>query len=419
MKSPHQASYRATSQCRLGRTLPVVLVCAVCLMIGMAILIPTVQAAREAARRMSCINNFKQIGLALHNYHSTFGRLPPGCGGSGPTSGNDDLSNQSRLCALVGIVPFLEQSSMWSLISNPYETGDMPTPDFAEGESNKMKGDPYFRDRLDRMSTAPGPLVDNYGKHYFPAMGPAPWRAVVYPPWQEGMFSYRCPSDPVERPSKHAAMTNYACSYGDGIDKVGESEESISQRGVFVNGRARRFDDIIDGIANTLMMAEVATFDGTRRATGSIAANITGLKNNPSKCLATVDQHGNYRTGLMLRMTPDGKAARGGNWADGAILWSGITTILPPNSPSCDTSKDIQLEGVFSAGSRHAGGSHVLMADGVVKFIADSIEAGDLTRPSVYPGSPTPAAIDSPYGVWGAMGTIQGKTDEAAAINLE
>ncbi len=419
MNNLARIEYRTLSHSRSGRTLLVVIVCALCLLIVLAILFPAVEAGREAARRMSCSNNFKQIGLGFHNYHATYDQLPPGCGGTGPTPDNDDLSNQRRLSALVPIVPYLESSPLWSQISNPYETGDKSAPEYPDDEGKHVKGNLHDRDQLDEMSTAPGPLVNDDGENYLPSMGPAPWRANVYPPWQKGMWCYRCPSDAVERPSKHAGLTNYALCYGDGIDKVGESEVSISQRGVFANGRARRFDDITDGMSNTMMMAEVNTFDGTRHATGSIAANISGLKDNPSKCLATIDQYGNYRTGTTLRMTPDGQASRGGNWADGAILWSGITTVLPPNSPSCDTSIDILLEGVFSAASHHAGGCHVLMADGAVKFITDSIDTGDLTRPSVYPGSPTPAGVDSPYGVWGAVGTIQGRTDEVDAADRE
>ncbi|WP_186775154.1 DUF1559 domain-containing protein [Allorhodopirellula solitaria] len=394
---------------RSGRTLLAVVVCVICLLIVLALFFPALEATRETARRMSCSNNFKQIGLGFHNYHAAYSQLPPGCGGTGPTPGDDDLSNQQRLSALVPIVPFLEASPMWQSISNPYETGDEPTPEFSEHDQKFIKGDAYYRDRFDELSTAPGPLTSEDGTRYFPAMGPAPWRASVYPPWQEGMRTYRCPSDPSERPTKHAGLTNYACSYGDGVDTIGERVESISQRGVFANGRARCFDDITDGMANTLMMAEVATFQGTRSATGSIAANIAGLQEDPWQCLATVDQQGNYRSGITLRMTPDGKASRGGNWADGAICWTGITTVLPPNSPSCDTSIDSRLEGVFSAASRHAGGCHVLMADGAVKFITDSVDTGDLTQPSVYPDSLSPAAIDSPYGVWGALGSIQGK----------
>ncbi len=376
----------------------------------LAMLLPAVQAAREAARRMSCSNNFKQIGLAFHNYHSAYNQLPQGCGGTGPTPGNDDLSNQRRLSALVPIIPFLEASPMWEMISNEYETADTPRPVTAGGGDFYEKGGSYFRDHLDELSNAPGPLINDKGRRCFPPMGPAPWRASVYPVWQLGMMTYRCPSDYTERPPKHAALSSYALCYGDGVQEVGEDVESISQRGVFANGRARAFRDIHDGLVNTLMMAEVLTDNGTRRATSAIAANIAGLRDDPSQCWATIDSRGAYLPNIQLRRTPDGLASRGGNWADGAILWSGFNTILPPNSPNCETSSNTavnaRLEGVFSASSSHQGGCHVLMADGAVKFVTTSIDYGDLQTTSVYPGSPTSETIDSPYGVWGALGTI-------------
>jgi prepilin-type processing-associated H-X9-DG protein len=94
-------------------------------------------------------------------------------------------------------------------------------------------------------------------------------------------------------------------------------------------------------------------------------------------------------------------------------MYTSFTTILPPNSPSCQRGGGDYNEGVHSAGSRHQGGAHVLMGDGAVVFITDSIEAGDNTLPPIerglgsnpgwYPGAEPGAP--SPYGLWGALGT--------------
>lgn len=86
-------------------------------------------------------------------------------------------------------------------------------------------------------------------------------------------------------------------------------------------------------------------------------------------------------------------------------LYTGVLTVLPPNAELCfqDTQEG---EGNATASSRHQGGVHVLMADGAVKFLTDSIEAGNSEAPQVrHDGAFTPAGSQSPYGLWGALGT--------------
>lgn len=388
-----------------------------CLMLLLALLIPAIQTARETARRMSCINNAKQLGLAFHNYHAAFLQLPPACGGTGPTAGRDELSNQNRLSSWVAVVPFVEASCLWDMISSPYTTGPHPSSNEGLDDLTKTKSCESFRDQLDALSVAPGPLMSEDGSRYFPPMGPAPWKANVYPIWQWGLSTLRCPSDPTQKPQAHAAFSNYVFCYGDAIHDVGypagefldfrlRTTDTGSHRGAFKAGRPTRFDDITDGLSHTLLAAEVATSDASRRGFSSITANITDLKDNPSRCLDVVDSSGNVKPDFQLRFTPDGKASRGGNWADGAISWSGFNTILPPNSPNCDTERELRLEGVFSASSLHHGGCHALFADGAVRFVVNTIDTGDLTRASVYTDNPTDSNVDSPYGVWGALGTI-------------
>src|SRR6056297_3197131 len=100
------------SRRKRGFTLVELLVVIAIIGILVGLLLPAVQAAREASRRMSCSNNFKNVGLAVHNYHSAFKQLP--VSGTGPSW------NNMRLGASVAILPFIEQQGLWEQVSNPH-----------------------------------------------------------------------------------------------------------------------------------------------------------------------------------------------------------------------------------------------------------------------------------------------------------
>ena len=104
--------------------------------------------------------------------------------------------------------------------------------------------------------------------------------------------------------------------------------------------------------------------------------------------------------------------AKHARWADSRPYYTAFHTILAPNSANCvhDGGDGNHSGAISSAGSRHAGGAHVLMGDGAVKFITESIDTGNLEQntvcrdlPGLRPGSP------SPYGVWGSLGTRDSK----------
>src|SRR5690606_22979434 len=118
-----------------------------------------------------------------------------------------------------------------------------------------------------------------------------------------------------------------------------------------------------------------------------------------------------WRAGVPTESSTRG---RGLKWADSRPNFSAMFTILPPNAPICGGNNSGQT-GLFPPSSRHQGGVHVLMGDGAVKFITDSIESGSRTSPMVYNGgtkttlpSNTPGS-QSPYGLWGSLGTRASK----------
>ncbi len=117
----------------------------------------------------------------------------------------------------------------------------------------------------------------------------------------------------------------------------------------------------------------------------------------PNLCLLATDGR-YYRQGVVV------KGMWGHCYTDGQAERTGFTTVLPPNSPSCSTGNDPSADnndGLLPPSSRHPGGVNVLLGDGSVRFIAETIDTGNL-------GLPPTGSGHSPYGVWGAMGSIAG-----------
>lgn len=98
-----------------GFTLVELLVVIAIIGILVALLLPAVQAAREAARRMTCVNQLKQIGLAAHNFHSAMDRLPPGY--LGPVPASENIARDQCVGVLPFLLPYLEQQAVYDKIT--------------------------------------------------------------------------------------------------------------------------------------------------------------------------------------------------------------------------------------------------------------------------------------------------------------
>jgi len=193
-------------------------------------------------------------------------------------------------------------------------------------------------------------------------------------------------------------------------------------RGMFVPKESTQFRDCLDGLANTIMAGEIPTDLGDRDKRTIPLNHPNEPRDNPSICDtptyvdATRPQFW-LNTLTQATMGPaDGEIervaqARGYQWADGRPLDTGMHTILPPNSELCAQGGEGSRM-TAPPGSRHQGGCHVLMGDGAVKFITDSIEAGNSQQENVWRNAVNPLSVAgsrSPYGLWGALGSRAAK----------
>ena len=408
---------RSSRTSRAGFTLVELLVVIAIIGILVGLLLPAVQAAREAARRMSCSNNFKQIGLSLHNYHSAYKRLPQNLGGTANRAGSTaNDNNRLSLSWMVGTLPFVEQQALWERISNPLN----------KNRNNSDRNPPY------------------------PAMGPVPWDEN-YQPWLTQVPTFRCPSDPTQATSTRVAFTNYSACAGDAIFEQGENgvndrgepstsgswgEEATERwaRGVFRVRHFTRFRDIQDGLSNTIACGENIVNDRTLRAAGTVIAFDNAVWDNPPN---NAEQYLDpERPAFINTDTSTGGLSacggkpcydnnvnhgRGRRWSDGRSLFSTFNTIRPPNSYNIERWHG--KAGAYSASSYHQGGAHVLMADGAVIFMTDSVEAGDQNHVPFGRdngdgrGAEGGAGRPSPYGLWGALGTKGAKEQVEEQLN--
>lgn len=312
---------------------------------------------------MQCTNNLKQLGLALHNYHDTFGAMPARQGGTTGASGAYYEHNAERLSGLVGMLPFLEYGNLYDQIKSPQT--------FAGRSWNPYGGAPWYAD---------------------------------YALWRTKVAAFRCPSDGAEsNENTEIGYTNYGFSIG---DTPRRSHHNVSS-GMFGAKTWFKFGAVTDGLSNTLAFAErTIGVDKEKILGGGIVLAADAWPGSVSDsnanqvtaavCAAKAGGNKRYLSGLTTYNWS------GRRWSDGANPYAAITTILAPNSPSCTS--DGSWDGsaaVLSANSFHPGGANGLLGDGSVHFYTETIDTGNLSTIPLGSGP-------SPFGVWGAIGTKSG-----------
>lgn len=356
---------------RKAFTLIELLVVIAIIAILIALLLPAVQQAREAARRTQCRNNLKQLGLAIHNYHDTFNAI---CS----AESHSDWGGGRRYSGFVPLLPYIEQAALFQNIQNDAKARN-------DGGPFPWDGTPSFTTRL------PGIL---------------------------------CPSDPNTNAQGSVGKTNYMFSRGDATWDFNQwagngGSGGRGNRGFFTssgdgndgnNGLSRSFRDVVDGLSNTIAMSERAKAQpGSRKVLeGACSTGNGGLRANPASVLANLS-NGQITGGFASDWS-------GARWPDGAPAFTGCTTILGPNKGCYSQGGWDGEDGIYEPTSKHVGGVLALMGDGAVNFFSENINTGITTCPgpeddqNARTGSCAafPYKGISPYGVWGALGSING-----------
>lgn len=343
-----------------------------CIGLLLSLLIPLVLKAREDARRSQCKNNLKQWGLAMHNYHDTCKMFPPYAGGT--------HENGERLSGRLMLMPFLEASPLYrEIVSSPGQSGEPMT---------------LLKDRV---------LENSKSQSTFRIT-------------DVELGSWLCPASVVLPRVDQQLHAGYMFCVGDQLDfgdegGVEDFPNRMKTRGVFGWRSCVSVRDIIDGTSNTIAMAErdLGTPNDPRDPIGRVARVAA---TSPADCLKLVSK-GRYLDSVAVLSELSGE-----RWASGHPMYSVFLTAVPPNGPSCAASappSGPSVGGWFTASSRHPGGCHVLMCDGVVRFVEEAIDAGDLNattpkprRTVHYDDMVMGQGAESSYGVWGALGSMNG-----------
>jgi prepilin-type N-terminal cleavage/methylation domain-containing protein/prepilin-type processing-associated H-X9-DG protein len=335
---------------RQGFTLIELLVVIAIIAVLIALLLPAVQSAREAARRAQCVNNLKQLGLAVHNYHSTYNVLPAEGMFLGPAYGTTPGAGPGwgwNASWVVSLLPNLEQSPLY----NSYN----------------------FKDGADQATNT----------------------TVGY----NAIASLLCPSESMkQRPDGNWAPTSYHANHG-GPGVVSNWSGTIVQN--FTNNPAAwwgadsqmaffGFESVTDGTSNTALISEMLIgIPGNPQVTVSSA--------NAKRAIFPASYAGAYNAtngqgaltalgvckGLPGTTLSDGSYLTGAHWSL-SYPWHtcnvAYTHFNTPNGLSCHSPSDTCCNNVWggtsamiTANSNHSGGVNVCFTDGSVRFVKDSI----------------------------------------------
>ena len=343
-------------QRRIAFTLVELLVVIAIVGLLVALVLPAIQNTREAARRMQCANNLKQLGLALHNYHSAYGAFPQNMPGGGKESGAGCTTGFYSWQA--AILPQLEQGGVYESIDFDVEMAD-------SGSCNDVFGPTISSDHPNAAAAhttvqtflCPSDTAGPYGN------------AIVMGT-----------SDPAG--DSYAANAGWS-SYSTGIQGERSAPDAVHNGliGLWTPAvevpwhyrRAIRMADVTDGLSNTAAVSERLIMD---------ASTVEGIRNSDP---VLQSHHTTERARTQSQIGHNCKLAhsdvwhsafQGRSWISGwTFTASTYMHLYPPNTHNCHFhGGEGTGDNIVTPGSNHPGGVHVAMGDGRVVFVTESID---------------------------------------------